>query len=71
MVGAVVRVGVELVRLHGPYPESMDLLAALEDINRMPLEMIDPDQAGDVVRDVFDRHSEEAPVGVARFGSAI
>jgi hypothetical protein len=36
-----------------------------------PLAEIEPEEAGDVVRDVFDRHSEETPVGVARFGSAI
>jgi hypothetical protein len=48
-----------------------DLVTRLEDVNRTPLDMISVDQAGDVVRDVFDRHSEELPVGVARFGSAI
>jgi hypothetical protein len=36
-----------------------------------PLAEITSDEAGDVVRDVFDRHSEETPVGVARFSSAI
>lgn len=48
-----------------------DLVARLEEINRTPLDLIQVDQAGDVCRDVFDRHCEEMPVGVARFGSAI
>lgn len=47
------------------------LVDALEEIRGTTLDMITADQAGDVVRDVFDRHSEELPVGVARFGSAI
>jgi hypothetical protein len=48
-----------------------NLVASLEDIRRTPLDMISVSRAGDVVRDVFDRHSDELPVGVARFGSAI
>lgn len=47
------------------------LVDSLEEICNTPLDMISVDQAGDICRDVFDRHSEELPVGVARFGSAI
>lgn len=47
------------------------LVARLEEISRTPLDLIQVDQAGEICRDVFDRHSEETPVGVARFGSAI
>jgi hypothetical protein len=47
-----------------------DLTAALLQLAAKPLDEITPDEAGDVVRDVFDRHTEE-PVGVARFGSSI
>lgn len=49
----------------------MNDLTALLLLAAKPLDEITPDEAGDVVRDVFDRHSEELPVGVARFGSAI
>lgn len=48
-----------------------ELVATLEEVTRTPLDMISVVQAGDIVRDVFDRHSEEVPVGVARFGSSI
>jgi hypothetical protein len=48
----------------------MDVTALLA-LAAKPLDEITEDQAGDVVRDVFDRAGEEAPVGVARFGSSI
>lgn len=51
--------------------EPRELAAQLEEVARTPLDMVSAAQAGDIVRDVFDRHSEEVPVGVARFGSNI
>jgi shikimate kinase len=48
-----------------------DRIATLLHLAVTPLDEITETEAGDVVRDVFDRHGEETPVGVARFGSAI
>jgi hypothetical protein len=47
------------------------LVALLEEIRRTPLDAVSVQQAADVNRDVHDRTSNELPVSVARFGSAI
>lgn len=48
-----------------------DFDLTLHEVAHIPLDKITADVARDLVRNVFDRSSEEPPVGVARFGSAI
>jgi hypothetical protein len=47
------------------------LAMLLTDVNREPLDAMSLDSADAVLAEVFDRHQEQAPVGVARFGSSI
>ncbi|HEX6871121.1 MAG TPA: hypothetical protein VF163_08485 [Micromonosporaceae bacterium] len=48
-----------------------DLVASLEEIRQVPMDLISAELAGDIVRGILDQDCAQASVDVARFGSAI
>lgn len=54
-----------------PKRDAARLVASLEDMGRVPLDKIDPEQAKKIIHDVLMPATLQPPVEVAKFGSAL